>query len=492
MQSLIHPEASRASSRTATIIALAAGSAFSSIASAATINVPGDAPNIAAAIGLANDGDEIVVADGNWAAPLSINGIDLLLRSASGDPAACTIGSAAGTALVITGASADVVVRDIGFQQVGRLIEANGVDRLILEGCHFSGTQLAAVVFGGNVLRADDCRFEGNSFPTGPGAAILALGGNVRITRSSFINNEVDGALGDGGALAMMAGDLVVVDSVFTGNVAASTVDGDGGAIYVGPAVASARIASTLLADNDAGRRGGGLSAEIDNVELSNVVIRNNSADAGGGVYFQAPLESCGTTRIAGAVIDLNESNSGGGAIRLGSGANLEMVNATVVFNVAGTGGGGLHVTSDAELDLANSIVGSNIGDEIGGTGTAAVQHSNVQGGWPGPGNIGGLPQFVNAASLDYRLAADSPCIDAGSSAVALAPSTDIIGRVRSVDDPATVDTGIASLLRVIDMGAFEFQPVDVEPVCPTDVDGSGETDFGDLLSVLSAWGACS
>ena len=26
----------------------------------------------------------------------------------------------------------------------------------------------------------------------------------------------------------------------------------------------------------------------------------------------------------------------------------------------------------------------------------------------------------------------------------------------------------------------------------PTDLDGSGMTDFGDLLAVLSAWGPCS
>lgn len=37
----------------------------------------------------------------------------------------------------------------------------------------------------------------------------------------------------------------------------------------------------------------------------------------------------------------------------------------------------------------------------------------------PGPGELRGDPLFVNPAHGDYRLSADSPCIDAGDPAVA-------------------------------------------------------------------------
>ena len=35
--------------------------------------------------------------------------------------------------------------------------------------------------------------------------------------------------------------------------------------------------------------------------------------------------------------------------------------------------------------------------------------------------------------------------------------------------------------------GQIEFAPLP----CPTDIDCSGDTDFGDILAILSAWGAC-
>jgi len=40
--------------------------------------------------------------------------------------------------------------------------------------------------------------------------------------------------------------------------------------------------------------------------------------------------------------------------------------------------------------------------------------HSDVQGGWPGAGNIDADPLFVDALARDYRLQTASPCRDAG------------------------------------------------------------------------------
>jgi len=46
--------------------------------------------------------------------------------------------------------------------------------------------------------------------------------------------------------------------------------------------------------------------------------------------------------------------------------------------------------------------------------GTLHATYSDLAGGWPGTGNINADPLFVDAASGDYRLQAESPCIDAG------------------------------------------------------------------------------
>lgn len=44
------------------------------------------------------------------------------------------------------------------------------------------------------------------------------------------------------------------------------------------------------------------------------------------------------------------------------------------------------------------------------------VTHSDVQGGWPGTGNIDVNPLFMSASANDYRLQAASPCRSAGLS----------------------------------------------------------------------------
>ena len=40
--------------------------------------------------------------------------------------------------------------------------------------------------------------------------------------------------------------------------------------------------------------------------------------------------------------------------------------------------------------------------------------YCDIQGTWPGEGNISQSPKFANPSIRDYRLLGDSPCIDAG------------------------------------------------------------------------------
>ncbi|MAE72322.1 MAG: hypothetical protein CME06_17870 [Gemmatimonadetes bacterium] len=50
--------------------------------------------------------------------------------------------------------------------------------------------------------------------------------------------------------------------------------------------------------------------------------------------------------------------------------------------------------------------------------GVATIAYSDVQGGWPGEGNIDADPRFTNIRGYDVLLRPDSPCIDAGTLAV--------------------------------------------------------------------------
>jgi len=61
---------------------------------------------------------------------------------------------------------------------------------------------------------------------------------------------------------------------------------------------------------------------------------------------------------------------------------------------------------------MVNCILWDDSPHEIHGT--PVVTYSDIQGGWPGEGNIDAHPRFVLRTMDDYRLLWGSPCIDAG------------------------------------------------------------------------------
>ena len=72
-------------------------------------------------------------------------------------------------------------------------------------------------------------------------------------------------------------------------------------------------------------------------------------------------------------------------------------------------------------------------------------------------GNISIEPLFVNAAQNNFRLLAGSPGIDVGLNSALGLPTTDLDGLPRIVD-------GSGHKTFIVDMGAYEFQPVTVTP----------------------------
>jgi len=111
--------------------------------------------------------------------------------------------------------------------------------------------------------------------------------------------------------------------------------------------------------------------------------------------------------------------------------------------------GGGIACRYCGALEITNSI----LWEDSAGTdpeiyvnpGSPTVTYSDVQGGWPGTGNIDSNPIFVGGG--DYHLSSFSPCIDAGTDAGVY---VDIDGDVRPLGAG-------------FDMGADEvsgFQPI--------------------------------
>jgi len=183
----------------------------------------------------------------------------------------------------------------------------------------------------------------------------------------------------------------------------------------------------------------------------------NSAARAGGVEIFStsAHLYDClfqGNT---------STGSGGGGAIFVGPGSAPSIRGCTVVGNLSNVHAAAGLLTSAGGTSVANSIFYFNTGPG-GAQGTAnqvtggSVSYSCVQGGLAGTGNISADPLFVDFAGGDHRLAAASPCIDAGSNAlVPAASSQDLDLTPRIEDAPAIPDTG-AGGAPVVDMGAYE------------------------------------
>ncbi len=175
-------------------------------------------------------------------------------------------------------------------------------------------------------------------------------------------------------------------------------------------------------------------------------------------------------TALSGFVITGGNDTGGGGMFILLSSPTVS--DCTFIGNSAGVGGGMFNLV-DSSLTVTNCILWSDSPDEFGGAGTVTVSYSDVQGGFPGTGNIGADPLFVDPDNGDYRLQPGSPCIDAGdNTAVPQGVLRDLDGNPRFVADACAGDNGAT-----VDMGAYEFQGT--------------SCDLSDTLALLVAWGSC-
>ena len=120
-------------------------------------------------------------------------------------------------------------------------------------------------------------------------------------------------------------------------------------------------------------------------------------------------------------IIRHNYATEGGGGIAYGHGGIGIIVNNTIYGNRSQTGGG-LYDYGGPGTIASNCIFLSNTADSYNEIrGTSIVTYSDIQGGWPGEGNISVAPLFRDSLNGDLHLISvdcgnlgESPCIDAG------------------------------------------------------------------------------
>jgi hypothetical protein len=214
---------------------------------------------------------------------------------------------------------------------------------------------------------------------------------------------------------------------------------------------------------------GGGIACRYgSNAKINNcAIIGNLGGDAAGGIWCARS-----TVTLTNCIVIGNIGAQNGGGISC-SEATLTAANCTFADNSAPVGNFlGCVFWGDyrSYVTLSNCII-RNGGDEIFNSNNSVItiNYSNIQGSWPGTGNIDADPCFVSpgywgdedAPNIivepndpyamwfdgDYHLLADSSCIDAGDPNYIAEPNeTDLDGNPR-------VKWGR------IDMGAYEYSP---------------------------------
>lgn len=271
--------------------------------------------------------------------------------------------------------------------------------------------------------------------------------GAPKVTQCRFIENSA----GYGGGAAFVAGQVDLAGTTFERN--SSTSFGGGAYFNYG----SPKVSRCFFtANNSLG--GGAVYSTNAGLKLQDSRLAANSAFAGGGIY----IASGNTAYVVNSIVDNNDAASGAG-VYLNS-SSPKLINTTIAANRFG----GIFTTYNSFPEVSNSILDSNgnddiwIGVEVYGNGKTHLNYSLVSGPLLAGFEIGTAVQTGVSPGFsdgDFRLASDSPAIDAGdNSAVPPWVITDFAGNPRFVDDPNTPDTGVGNP-PIVDLGAYEFLP---------------------------------
>jgi len=257
----------------------------------------------------------------------------------------------------------------------------------------------------------------------------------------------------------------------------------DAGSVIEGLTIRNGHVAG--------GCNGGAIYCQETSPTVRNCIFTANTADVGGAIY-----NSAGTPRVA---------------------------NCTFVGNSAVLGGA-FFETESGVAEITNSIFRDNSGGQIYGQATS-VSYSDVQHGYPGPGNIDADPVFADSANGDFHLKSiagridaggenwlyddrvTSPCIDAGNPGCALGDEPETIDNTR-INMGAYGGTGQASRSPenwalpgdLTNDGGVDFKDYavfarywsDSAACVPADLDLTGSVDFFDFSVLIEQWLAVS
>ena len=185
----------------------------------------------------------------------------------------------------------------------------------------------------------------------------------------------------------------------------------------------SAVVASTIIT----GVGNGNLITFSNNEDASCILAGFTITNSNNGIYCYGSSPTISNCSIIGNVSDgiklymssnptvsnciITRNGDSGIAMLKYTAGRKQYYNSPIITNCTIVDNSNIGI-SEGIPSVTNSII---YGNSVQITGSSAVvTYSNIQGGFPGEGNIDVDPLFADAANGDYHLLAGSPCIDAG------------------------------------------------------------------------------
>jgi predicted outer membrane repeat protein len=331
------------------------------------------------------------------------------------------------TIIVADGIYTGIGNKNINFKGKAITVKSeNGPDNCIID-CESSGR---GFIF--NTYEEDDSVLDGftiiNGFSSDYGGGMYFSGSSPTVTNCKIIDCETT--------------------SIYGGGLFCSS--------------GSAKISNCLISGNSSGREGGGICCRRSaNAIIRNCIISYNTASDGGGIKIRNDNGYAAT--IKDCLIMGNTTDG------ICSGYCMPKIQNCTITNNTGVG---FRCSVSKIPTLKNCIIWGNSSGGISksGSGTPIIIYNDVQGGWPGTGNISTDPCFVDMANNDYHLRRNSLCIDAGDPTFVAEPNeTDFDGEPRIMGSR-------------IDMG---FDEVGGKQA---DLNHNGIIDFEDVEKFMRAW----
>jgi len=188
--------------------------------------------------------------------------------------------------------------------------------------------------------------------------------------------------------------------------------DYHGGAILI--EAAGPTIENCIIKNNHTAYAGGAIfytndtAVPLEPIIKNCMILQNQSVYSGGGIYSEN-----GDIAIVNCVVAKNISGLFGGGITVlsdyapGFYDIIDIINSTVADNNDVMGGGGIYIFYNADVLIADSIIYGNNADQIALYDIALepiVEYCNIQGTYPGPGNIDVDPCFADPDNDDFHL----------------------------------------------------------------------------------------